>query len=138
MARVALSQGVKLVAPLPLPRAEYEKDFVHPGDPKATENSLAEFDRLLQQAAHHFELPLAAGNTAESITSYGAERDRQYLQVGADIVRQSYILLALWDGDMPEPEPMGGTSLIVRMPWTAGPTSFLPRPTRWTPPMPGP
>ena len=36
VARVALADGATLVAPLPLARAEYEKDFVHGDDSAAT------------------------------------------------------------------------------------------------------
>ena len=128
VARVALSQGLTLVVPLPLPRAEYEKDFNHADDAAATEQSLAEFDGLLKRAAHHFELPLVGGSSAQAIANQGAERNRQYLQVGAYIVRQSYILLALWDGDMPQPEPEGGTSQIVRYALNGLPDEFSPTP----------
>lgn len=50
------------------------------------EHSLAEFNALHKRAVRHFELPLASRNTPEGIANYGAERDRQYLQVGAYIV----------------------------------------------------
>ena len=129
VAREALTQGATLVVPLPLPRAEYEKDFVHPADAALTARSLAEFDGLLQSAVRHFELPLARGNTAQGIAGYGAERDRQYAQVGAYIVRHCHVLIALWDGNWAQPQPEGGTSQIVRYRLGGLPAEFTPAPS---------
>ena len=42
VARVALAQGVKLVAPLPLPIEEYRRDF----EPGLEPGNMAEFDEL--------------------------------------------------------------------------------------------
>jgi hypothetical protein len=107
VARIALQHSVRLIVPLPLPQAEYEKDF---SDPAVRQ----EFHRLLAQAQAQdvFELPLVAGNTPENIRAYGPPRDKQYAQVGAYIVRHSQIFLALWDGT--ETGLEGGTAQIVR------------------------
>ena len=104
VARIALAERATLAAPLPLPRAEYERDF-------RTQASRNEFARILEQAASWFELPLASGNTRESIADPGPARDRQYAQVGTYLVRHSQILIALWDG-VPT-ERVGGTAQIV-------------------------
>src|SRR5262249_10444868 len=61
-ARVPLEGGPRLVVPLPLPRDLYESDFSAP-------NSRQEFDDLLGRAEQVFELPLVAGNTADSVRS---------------------------------------------------------------------
>jgi len=104
VARVALELKLQLIVPLPLPRAEYEKDFKTP-------ESQAEFNQLLEQAAKCFELPLMPGNTPENIQRHGPQRNQQYTQVGAYIVRYSQILIALWDGSDTGLE--GGTAQIV-------------------------
>ena len=104
VARIGLEQGAQLYVPLPLPRAEYEKDFNTP-------ESGSEFNQLIEQSAECFELPLLIGNTPENIREYGPERNLQYTQVGAFIVRHSHVLIALWDGTDNGLE--GGTAQIV-------------------------
>jgi hypothetical protein len=103
-AEVALELGAQLIVPLPLPPAEYEKDFSAP-------ESKAEFNQLFGQATKCFQLPLMPGNTLDNIQPYGPPRDRQYAQVGAYIVRYSQILIALWNGTDTGLE--GGTAQIV-------------------------
>lgn len=106
VARVALEGGVRVVVPLPLPRAEYEKDF-------ATPESKAEFARLLGRAESWFELPLAQGNTPDNILADGPARHRHYEAAGLYIARHCHLLLALWDGV--DSKKVGGTSEIVRL-----------------------
>ena len=113
VADLALERKVALVVPLPLPLAEYKKDFKHENDETRSAQSEAEFDRLLARATRHFELGLVPGNTPETISVVGAARNQQYLQVGAYIVRHCHLLIALWDGKVANPEPVGGTSQIV-------------------------
>lgn len=112
-ARVALRCRAKLIVPLPLPRDEYRKDFEHQGDPALSRASQREFEELLKQAEFSFELPLVAGNTPQSIQSYGEPRNRQYAAVGVHVLQHSQVLIALWDGQ-PQPEKTGGTAQIVR------------------------
>jgi len=110
-AQVALEAGgdgnprARLVAPLPLPRAEYEKDFETPESKK-------EFNDLIDQSAAWFELPLARGNTETNIKEYGVHRNQQYALAGSFIVFHSQILIALWDGADSGLE--GGTGQIVK------------------------
>ena len=104
VADVTLEEGARLVVPLPMPRAEYEKDF-------GTQESKNDFSKLLGQAWKCFELPVAPGNTSANIQSPGPERNRQYTQVGAYVARHSHILIALWDGEKTGEE--GGTGQIV-------------------------
>lgn len=124
VARVALDRGATLVAPLPLPRAEYEKDFVHAENAARSAQSQKEFDGLLQRATRHFALDLVPGNSAESITRHGDARNLQYLQVGAYIVRHCHLLIALWDGDKDKQESVGGTRQILRYRLHGLPPSF--------------
>lgn len=94
-ARVALQCGAQLVVPLPMEQAEYEKDFQSP-------ESLSEFRDLLAKAARVFTLPTLANQS----------REDSYAAVGAYIVRESQILVALWDGI--EPGRIGGTAQVVK------------------------
>ena len=117
VARIGLEQGAQLYVPLPLPRAEYEKDFNTP-------ESGSEFNQLIEQSAECFELPLLIGNTPENIREYGPERNLQYTQVGAFIVRHSHVLIALWDGTDNGLE--GGTAQIVEYKLKGIPETYKP------------
>lgn len=103
-ARVALDVGLRLIVPLPMPRAIYEADFTTPG-------SLEEFSALLARAEQWFELPLVEGNDEARILGPGVARDRQYAALGEYIVEHSQILLALWDGV--SSKQLGGTAQTV-------------------------
>lgn len=109
--RVALACGVRVIAPLPMRRELYEKDFQPPNslEPSGT---LEQFATLLEQVDSWFELPTLSEYTEQDIQDYGRPRDRQYEQVGAYIALHSQILLALWDGE--ESNKVGGTAQIVR------------------------
>jgi hypothetical protein len=108
-AEVALSlasrkDAVQLVAVLPMAATSYEHDFV---------KSIDEFRRLYKAAAAVIELPLISGCTANDIAQPGPSRDAQYVQQAEFIVRNSHIVIALWDG-IDHPELQGGTSHVVR------------------------
>ncbi|MCK9686105.1 hypothetical protein [Scleromatobacter humisilvae] len=114
VAGVALDMGIRLVAPLPMEIPEYEKDFRHDADAVPGPDTSDKFEALLKRANPRFALPLVAGNNGASISQQGPARDAQYAQAGAYIVRNSHVLLALWDGHTPEVEPVGGTAHVVR------------------------
>ena len=96
-AEEALSLGIKLVVPIPMLQAEYERDFV-------TAESLAEFRRLLKRADEQFEM-------TESGTMYDADkRTQSYAAVGDYIARNSDLLILLWDGK--ENQKVGGTAWV--------------------------
>ncbi|MDX6289044.1 MAG: hypothetical protein QOH42_843 [Blastocatellia bacterium] len=118
VARVALELGVRLIVPLPMRRDLYEMDF-------STETSRAEFARLLGSAEHWFELPVIDGTTDGEISRPGVARDRQYEQTGGYIVRQSHLLIALWDGKYRD--LVGGTSRVVRFQLEGVPEPYAPR-----------
>ncbi|MFH1076992.1 MAG: hypothetical protein V1753_09220 [Pseudomonadota bacterium] len=105
VAKVGIRMGCGFICALPLPLNEYKKDFV-------TEESLNEFQELLHKAEYCFELPLVEGNTADNISNYGENRNRQYAAVGAYIAAHSQILIAIWNGK--DTKETGGTSEIVR------------------------
>lgn len=102
-AEEALALGIELVVPLPMPQDEYEKDF---SDPAARQR----FRELLAQARVRV-LPLAPGNTADTIAVRGEQRNLQYAQLGMFISSHCQLLMALWDGH--PSDATGGTSQVV-------------------------
>src|SRR4029079_3760518 len=65
-ARVALSLGIVLIVPLPIPQALYERDF-------KTAESLAEFRDLMGRARARLHLRLLDGVSEASIAAHGPE-----------------------------------------------------------------
>jgi hypothetical protein len=114
-AHVALECGARLVAPLPMPRAEYEKDF-------ATAESRAEFAQLLGRAEEVIELTGPQGDWPAS--SPEDVQNRQYAVLGGYIARHSQILVALWDGV--ESTKVGGTRHVVQFKLEGVPEPFGP------------
>ena len=92
-AEVALRAGFRIVVPLPMAQAEYERDFT-------TANSLDEFRRLLETATSVFEV-------SSDKTSVRADK---YAAVGDYIARRSNVLILLWDGK--DNSKVGGTSWV--------------------------
>jgi len=108
-ADVALKMGCSLVAVLPMPEAEYERDFRGLGE---TEDDIAEFRKLLGLASDSFVVP---ARSPEHETVYGGAS--QY------IASRAHLLLAMWDGGK---ETRGGTAWVVNR--------FLGRPGAEMPP----
>src|SRR6266513_2296304 len=94
-AEVALRSGLRIVVPLPMAQAEYERDF------NSTE-SLHEFRRLLATAASTFEV---------SSDETGVRADK-YAAVGDYIARRSNVLILLWDGN--DHSIVGGTAWVKK------------------------
>jgi len=107
-ARAALALGIHLVAPLPLPAAEYRKDF----EPGLIPGAAAEFDQLLSEALIAPIMPFTTGNSLEAVRVDEKKRAEQYRAVGLFIVQHSDVLIALWDGNEID-KPVGGTSEVV-------------------------
>ncbi len=105
VAEEALRLGIPLIVPLPMARNLYVKDF-------DTVNARERFDFLSSRAAEIYELPVARGNTIESISDYGDARDQQYAQLGVFLCAHCHVLLALWDGKYND--KLGGTGQVVR------------------------
>ncbi len=103
VAEVAIELGIELIIPLPMPCAEYEKDFT-------SEASRAEFRELCNRY-DVTELPIVEGSTLETIAQNPEARGRQYAQLGVFISSHSQILLALWDGKWSE--KLGGAASVV-------------------------
>ncbi len=105
VAEEAITLGLPLHVPLPMPRHLYALDF-------ATPQSVAQFDALCAAAVEVYELPLVAGNTPALIGEHGPARARQYAQTGVFLCAHCHVLLALWDGKASD--QLGGTSQVVR------------------------
>lgn len=88
VAQEGLALAAELLAPLPFPRLSYRNDF-------ADAASRAEFDELAARATTLIELD----------GRYDSEETRKvaYAAVGAFVIEQSDVVIALWDG-----EPSGG------------------------------
>jgi hypothetical protein len=108
IAEVAMEQGAKMIAPLPMPPDEYRRDFA----PGLVPDAAAEFDRLKDLAAAAPVMGFAAGNTLENVREE-SHRALQYREVGLFIVRHCHVLIALWNGDE-ENIAVGGTAEVVR------------------------
>ena len=106
VAEEALAAGARLVAVLPMQRAEYARDFP----------ALAQRERFeaLCSAAEMIELPTIEGNSLEPDMDAlaGNERDRHYAQAGVYVSSHCHILLAIWDGK--DSDRLGGTAQIVK------------------------
>src|SRR5256885_14538301 len=94
-AEVALRAGLRIVVPLPMAQAEYERDFT-------TTDSLHQFRRLLATAASAFEVS-SDENTV---------RADKYAAVGDYIARRSNVLILLWDGK--DNSKVGGTAWVKK------------------------
>jgi hypothetical protein len=94
-AHEALAAGIKLVVPLPMEQADYERDF-------ATAESLDEFRQLLQAAVSQFEISTAAT----------AARAQKYAAVGDYIAQHSDVMIFLWDGE--DNQKVGGTAWVKK------------------------
>ncbi|HVS04226.1 MAG TPA: hypothetical protein VMT16_15790 [Thermoanaerobaculia bacterium] len=88
----------RLVAVLPMPLAEYRRDF-----PSA--RSRADLDSLLARAAAWVELP-------------AGPRPQVYEALGEELLRRADVLLAVWDGG--PPGGPGGTAAVVARARTLG------------------
>ena len=108
VATVAIAEfDAQLVVPLPLPRAEYERDFVDPA-------SRRQFDELLDGpwTVRCLEMP-AVNPSSDQTPDAHTLRALQYALAGAFVARNCGALIALWDGV--ESTRMGGTAQIVRL-----------------------
>jgi hypothetical protein len=90
VARVAMKElSAELVAVLPMPQKEYERDF-------QSEDSKAEFRSLLSRASFVKEALVHEGDASWAIE--GEPRNRQYARAGAIVADHAQVLFAIWDG----------------------------------------
>ncbi len=90
-AEEAMARNIPVLACLPMPVEEYEKDFSAP--------ELARFRTLLAAAAR--------------VTVTSPTRENGYAAVGRFIAQYSHLLVAFWDGQMSR--GLGGTADVVEM-----------------------
>ena len=95
-AEEALAEGFALSAALPMPLAEYEKDF--------SEDGRLKLYALLENARDMF--------VCRASEPAGEGRHFLFRQAGIYIAEHSHVLLALWDGKQGRP---GGTAETVEM-----------------------
>lgn len=100
-AEIALSIGIKLICPLPMPAADYRRDFL------GADAIL--LDKLLDQADRVFVTP-----GAEALPE-NATRDDHYLQAGIFVAKHCHMLLALWDGSIANPNGCGTAEIVEWM-----------------------
>jgi hypothetical protein len=91
----------RLIAVLPMPRADYEADF-------EAEASRAEFAALMDRAEGRIEIAPPVGDDWKTP---GEARNALYAKGGAATAEHAQILIALWDGQPPRGE--GGTARVV-------------------------
>ena len=103
VAEEALALGARLVAPLPLPLAEYARDFDDPAQ-------RARFDALCRHATV-VEAPVRDEPPADGAPAPERSREWHYAQTGIYIASHCHLLLAIWDGK-PATLP-GGTAEVV-------------------------
>lgn len=113
VAKVALEHGAELVVPLPMPEAEYRKDFP---------DSVSEFEDLKARAAIVYALPQPFAAANQDADFSGARRDECYEQMGLHIVKHSQLIVALWDGVASADR--GGTAQIVKHALCGSPLLF--------------
>lgn len=101
VAEEALAAGYRLVAPLPLARAEYERDF-------ADAASRERFTLLCAQAS---VIEAHAGFSIDPHGPLECTRDWHYAQAGAYIASHCHLLLAIWDGKPAAGH--GGTAQVI-------------------------
>jgi hypothetical protein len=89
VARVAMKElSAELIAVLPMPQKEYERDF-------QSEGSRAEFRAFLSRAYFVKEASVPEGDASWAIK--GEPRNRQYARAGAIVVDHAQVLFAIWD-----------------------------------------
>ena len=94
VARVAMEElSAELIAVLPMPQNEYERDFL-------IEESKAEFRSFLSRACFVKEASIPEGDACDASRALeGEQRNRQYARAGAIVADHAQVLFAIWDGE---------------------------------------
>lgn len=98
-AEVAVTLGIRLVCPLPLPIDDYRKDF--------SEADAERFHALIRVAENVF----VVSDTQTALRN--RTRDDCYRQAGLYVAEHSHVLLALWDGSPAEPNGCGTAEIVA-------------------------
>ncbi len=116
VAEEALALGYKLYVPMPFSRAEYEHDFTGT-DPAKAPNALpmtaaediGQFRTLLERAGEDWMS--LDGDYDQKQSGRDEQRNRAYEAVGRFVVRNSDIVVAIWNGELAAGR--GGTQQVV-------------------------
>jgi hypothetical protein len=116
VAEEALALGYKLYVPMPFSRAEYEEDFAGT-DPAKTPHALPltaaedldQFRMLLARAGEDWMS--LDGDYDKKKSDRDDQRNRAYEAVGRFVVRNSDIVIAIWNGELAGGR--GGTQEVV-------------------------
>ena len=94
VARVAMEElSAELIAVLPMPQNEYERDFL-------IEELKAEFRSFLSRACFVKEASIPEGDACDASRALeGEQRNRQYARAGAIVADHAQVLFAIWDGE---------------------------------------
>ena len=107
-------QGWKVIVPLPLPKEDYERDFVESKLEKTKGAALKKFNELLgHENCSHFFIGYAPECKRENTQADGEHRDRQYAYLGEFLTRHCEVLIAFWDGQ--DAGGIGGTGYVVNL-----------------------
>jgi len=130
-ARVALDVGARLMVPLPMDPAAFERDF-------ESDASRAEFRDLLGRAQHVLVVPHTRGahDKPQDPPHNSPARDEAYERAGAFVTSACQILVAFWDGN--ETGRIGGTAENVRFKLNGVDPRYLPNASPLDPPDTGP
>jgi hypothetical protein len=104
VAQIALDRDYELIVTLPLSPDDYQRDFP---------DAVQEFRSILQRvpAQQIFVWPRSDAGDPQPWCESPSARDQQSREVGAFVVQQSHILLAIWDGVLDDSS--AGTSAMV-------------------------
>ncbi len=102
-----------LIGLLPMPVGFYEKDFSENSIESTAVSPRKNFYLSLSRLDSSIELPLIPQNEKAALAQKPIDRLVQYDLLGSQLVRQSSIILALWDGETQGIKP-GGTADVVR------------------------
>jgi hypothetical protein len=105
---VALSRGLRVIAPLPLPREQYRRDFEW--DPDRPDTLMTFEAWTARPDIHKLFVGWEKGSLPEDVRHLGDKRNLQYRRAGAFIARHCDVLIALWDG---RPDRQAGSAAEV-------------------------
>jgi len=111
-ATAAIESGTDFIAALPMPRDMYIRSFT-------SEESISEFDKLLEKASKIIVLPGPKGIPDTLIYEDPEYRHELYYQIGMFTVRYCHTLIALWDGV--DNKKKSGTAGVVNSKKSGGP-----------------
>jgi hypothetical protein len=105
---IALARGLRVIAPLPLPREQYRRDFEW--DPDRPDTLMTFEAWMARPDVHKLFIGYEKGSLPEDVRLMGEKRNLQYRRAGAFIARHCDVLIALWDGN---PEKRAGSAAEV-------------------------